>query len=333
MKSLLLPPHTMRVETYTPSHAATWDALVATSANGPFLFARSFMDYHQDRFTDHSWLLWQGTKLRAIFAAAVARDTLAPATLVAHPGLTYGGLVTVPGVKYAELVVMLDLLRAAWQAAGFQQLLIKPVPRVFSRQPSESLLFWLHQQGAVLQARELIAVLDLTQPIRIGTWRRGNLRKARRHGVVVQQATGHDYAPYWQLLTANLLTTYGCQPVHTLAEISGLRDRNPGHLELWVAYVGEEMVAGVLVFQDVRQGFAHTQYIAGSPRGKQVGAVDAILAHLIREKSAGFKRLSFGTSTKQDTGLVNAGLLNQKEGFGAATEVLDTYLLPLRVAE
>ena len=93
------------------------------------------------------------------------------------------------------------------------------------------------------------------------------------------------------------------------------------------------MVAGVLVFQDILQGFAHTQYIAGSPRGKQVGAVDAVLMHLIQEKPASFKHLSFGTSTKQGTGTVNAGLLNQKEGFGAATEVLDTYLLELGVVE
>ena len=329
----MLLPHTIRVEAYTTSHAAAWDALVAHSANGPFLFARTFMDYHQDRFIDQSWLLWQGNKLRAIFAAAVARDSATPTTLVAHPGLTYGGLVTVAGVKYAELVVMLDLLRSAWRTAGFQQLLVRPVPRVFCRLPSESFPYWLHQQGAVLSGRELISVVDLTQPVRIGTWRRGNLRKARRHGVVVRQASNQEYAAFWQLLTANLLATYNCQPVHTLAEISGLRDRNPGHLELWGAYVGEEMVAGVLVFQDIRQGFAHTQYIAGSPRGKQVGAVDAVLTHLIQEKPASFKRLSFGTSTKQGTGTVNAGLLNQKEGFGAATEVLDTYLLDLRAGE
>lgn len=329
MRSLLLLPHTIRVEAYSPTYAAEWDALVAHSANGPFLFARSFMDYHQDRFIDQSWLLWQGTKLRAIFGAAVARDSATPTTLVAHPGLTYGGLVTVAGVKYAELVVMLDLLRSAWRTAGFKQLLVRPVPRVFCRLHSESFPFWLHQQGAVLSNRELISVVDLTQSVRIGTWRRGNLRKARRHGVVVQQAHAQEYATFWQLLTANLLATYNSQPVHTLAEISGLRDRNPGHLELWVAYVGEEMVAGVLVFQDMRQGFAHTQYIAGSLRGKQIGAVDAVLTHLIREKPATFKRLSFGTSTRQETGTVNAGLLNQKEGFGATTDVLDTYLLDL----
>ncbi|MBO0361077.1 GNAT family N-acetyltransferase [Hymenobacter sp. BT186] len=317
----------LRVEAYTPAQAAVWDALVAASTNGPFLFARTFLDYHQDRFIDHSWLVWQGPKLRAVFAAAVARTTTELTTLVAHPGLAYGGLVTAAGVKYAEAAAMLDLLRAAWQAAGFQHLLVRPVPRVFCRQFSENQVFWLHQQGAVLSNRELNSVLDLTEPVRIGTWRRGNLRKARLHGVAVRLASNADYEPYWQLLTETLAEVHGRQPVHTLTEISRLRDQNPGHLELWGAWLGTELVAGVVVFQDKRQGFAHTQYIAGNSQGKQVGAVDAVLAHLIKEKATQYRRLSFGISTVQ--GVVNPGLLNQKEGFGATAELMDAYRLAL----
>jgi hypothetical protein len=315
------------VEPYTPAQAATWNALIAASTNGTFLFARTFLDYHQDRFEDHSWLVWQGATLRAVFVAAVARTTTEPTTLLAHPGLAYGGLVTVTGVKYAETAAMLELLRVAWRAVGFRQLLVRPVPRVFCRQFSENQVFWLHQQGAVLSNRELNSVLDLTQPVRIGTWRRGNLRKARRHGVVVQLATNADYAPYWQLLTETLAEVHGRQPVHTLAEISGLRDQNPGHLELWGAWLGAELVAGVLVFQDQQQGFVHTQYIAGNAQGKQVGAVDAVLARIIEEKATHYRHLSFGISTVQ--GVVNPGLLNQKEGFGATAELMETYRLEL----
>jgi hypothetical protein len=327
MSAPLVPADTLRVEAYTPTQAPAWNALIANSANGPFLFARPFLDYHQDRFTDHSWLVWQGPKLRAVFVAAVARTTSEPTTLVAHPGLAYGGLVTVPGVKYAETAAMLNLLRAAWQAAGFRHVLVRPVPRVFCRQFSDNQVFWLHQQGAELSNRELNSVLDLTQPVRIGTWRRGNLRKARLHGVTVRLASNAEYEPYWELLTETLAEVHSRQPVHTLAEISRLRNQNPGHLELWGAWQSTEMVAGVLVFQDERQGFAHTQYIAGSTQGKQVGGVDAVLARIIEEKATHYHRLSFGISTVQGT--VNPGLLNQKEGFGATAELMETYRLTL----
>jgi hypothetical protein len=52
-----------------------------------------------------------------------------------------------------------------------------------------------------------------------------------------------------------------------------------------------------------------------------------VLAHLLAEKATTCRHLSFGISTVQ--GAVNAGLLNQKEGFGAAAELMDTYLLDL----
>lgn len=316
----------LRVERYSPAHAAAWNQLIAASGNGPFLLARTFLDYHADRFEDYSWLVWAGAELQAVFVAGRARNTPAPATLVAHPGLAYGGLVHAGLMKYQELAAIMELLRVAWRAAGFQQLVVRPVPRGFCRLPADGLAFWLHQQGARLTARELNSIIDLTQPFRIGSWRQGNLRKARR--AAVQVAGSPDYAAFWLILTENLRRAHGRQPVHSLSEIEQLRDQNPGHLSLYMAGRGEEMLAGAVVFQDARQGFVHTQYIAGSPVGKQVGAVDAVLMHIVEEsRAAGFQRLSFGISTVQ--GVVNEGLLNQKEGFGAAAEAHDTYTLDL----
>lgn len=161
--------------------------------------------------------------------------------------------------------------------------------------------------------------------MRPGTWGRDNLRKARLYDVQVKVSV--DYPAFWTILTKNLSQAHGRQPVHTLAEIEYLRDQNPGHLVLYAAHMGAEMLAGALVFQDSRQGFVHTQYIAGSPQGKRVGAVDALLAHIIESSKAHFQRFSFGVSTVQ--GAVNRGLLNQKEGFGAVAEANDTYTLKL----
>ncbi len=319
------PPDLLRVEPYAAAHAAAWDTLVAAAANGPFLLRRTFLDYHAHRFLDCSWLVWRGGQLRAVFVAGHDRSAPASTQLTAHPGLPYEGLVHPVDMKYAELEGIMTALLAAWRAAGYRQLLVRPVPRVFCRQPSDAQAFWLHQQGARLTGRELNSVIDLTQPYRIGTWRRGNLRKARRAGLTFGLASAADYALYWELLTDNLVRGHGRRPVHTLAEIKALRGRNLGHLELWVAHLEAELVAGVLVFQDRSQGFAHTQYIAGNARGKQVGAVDAVLACVLAEKKTRYQRFSFGISTVQ--GAVNAGLLNQKEGFGATAEAQDTYTL------
>lgn len=47
----------LRIERYGPSYAAVWNDFVGRAKNSVFLFHRGFMDYHADRFADHSLLL------------------------------------------------------------------------------------------------------------------------------------------------------------------------------------------------------------------------------------------------------------------------------------
>src|SRR2546422_7305996 len=86
----------MRVEMYADSKKEAWDNFVLGSKNGTFLFLRDYMDYHRDRFVDHSLVvsLDDGTPLSLLPANRVAD------TLVSHGGLTYGGVVSLPPGRY-----------------------------------------------------------------------------------------------------------------------------------------------------------------------------------------------------------------------------------------
>ena len=42
---------------YEPQSASEWNAFVAESKNGTFLFDRRYMDYHSDRFADSSFMV------------------------------------------------------------------------------------------------------------------------------------------------------------------------------------------------------------------------------------------------------------------------------------
>jgi hypothetical protein len=46
----------MQIVRYHPSLKPRWDTFVAGSKNATFLFYRDYMDYHADRFCDHSLL-------------------------------------------------------------------------------------------------------------------------------------------------------------------------------------------------------------------------------------------------------------------------------------
>lgn len=311
----------LQVRRYRPDDAVVWNALIDQSVNGTFLFRREFMDYHADRFEDFSYLVWRGPDLVAVFVAARAWNTPTLDTLVAHPGLTYGGLVCAEELKYPVLEEVYTILMETLREAGFITLLIKPVPRVFCRVPTDASLFYLHQQGFSLQSRELNSVINLTQPLRINKGRKDNIRKARLAGLLVE--TSEDFALFWLLLTENLLHTHGVRPVHTEAEIRLLQQRFPDNIRLYVARQSEVVVGGVVMFVDEGHGFAHTQYISATEQGKLVGAVDAILAQVLTEMQGQVPRFSFGTSTVK--GKLNAGLLAQKEGFGASLELLDVY--------
>ena len=44
------------IRRYTVEDKPLWDAFVAKSRNSTFLFLRNYMEYHRQRFTDHSLL-------------------------------------------------------------------------------------------------------------------------------------------------------------------------------------------------------------------------------------------------------------------------------------
>ena len=44
----------MRLERYTAENAAAWNGFAAAAKNAHFMHQRGYMEYHTDRFTDHS---------------------------------------------------------------------------------------------------------------------------------------------------------------------------------------------------------------------------------------------------------------------------------------
>jgi len=72
------------------------------------------------------------------------------------------------------------------------------------------------------------------------------------------------------------------------------------------------------------------QYLACSPFGREVGALDYLLDVLVGEIYIDKKYFDFGISTENDGRKLNEGLIAQKEGFGARGFVHDFYKWDLR---
>ena len=63
------------IRRYTTDMADEWNQFVARSKNGTFLFHRGYMDYHQDRFVDHSIVFFRNRKIVLAFFLWMADNT------------------------------------------------------------------------------------------------------------------------------------------------------------------------------------------------------------------------------------------------------------------
>jgi hypothetical protein len=115
--------------------------------------------------------------------------------------------------------------------------------------------------------------------------------------------------------------------VHTLAEMEQLKEKFPNEIRLFVARKEDEILAGTLIYETTQ--VAHAQYIASSPQGRTIGALDGLFEHLISQVFNTKRYFDFGISTEQGGRYLNEGLIFQKEGFGARTVVYDSYELKI----
>lgn len=300
---------------YRAEDAVAWDAMVARSRNGTLLHRRGYMDYHADRYVDRSLVVTRGAEMVAALPASAADGAV-----TSHGGLTYGGLVVTHDLRADSTLSVLDMVGEYYRRQGFLKLVYKPVPHVFHAYPSEEDLYAMQRLGARLVRRDISSVIPLRDAVGFSDARRRAIRRARAAGVDVRR--GDDLSAFHALLS-QVLRRHAAVPTHSVSELCLLRSRFPAHIVLHEARRGDELLAGVLVYDF---GHAvHAQYIAASEEGKRIDALSLLLGELIVTEYAARRHFSFGISTEQGGTVLNSGLVAQKESFGARGVVHDVY--------
>ncbi len=295
-----------------------WDLFVKNSKQGTFLLERSYMDYHSDRFHDHSLMIYKNDKLYAILPGNEADHTF-----YSHQGLTYGGLITNSKATADDVCKVFAQINQYQKQQGFQKVIYKSVPRIYHQLPAEEDLYALFKEcRAQICARNISAVIDLQHPLKWYNIRKQGAKKATSQGIRIEYS--EDYNNFWELLSTNLMQTYHAQPVHTLEEIRMLHERFPENIKLYVALQEDgKMLGGTLLY--ITPQVVHTQYISASEEGKQKHALDALFLRLIQHEYKDCLFFDFGTSNEDGGKILNSSLIYQKEGFGGRGVVYDTY--------
>jgi hypothetical protein len=311
----------MRVERYEESSRRLWDEFIRASKNGTFLFLRDYMDYHRDRFADHSLMVLDDGGAITALLPANAKDNV----VASHGGLTYGGFVTDDKMKLPRMLDVFETSLAYLKEQMFQRVVYKCIPHIYHRAPAEEDSYALFLCRASLIRRGALTVVDCSHPLALQERRRRGARKARNSGVTVTRSD--RFEEYWPILVERLREAHGVDPVHSLAEIQRLHSRFPDNIKLFAAYHDNAMVAGVIIYETDR--VAHAQYIVSNHRSRDLGALDLVFEELLLNYYRDKPYFDFGTSDELDGRRLNQGLIDQKEGCGARVVAHDHYEIDL----
>lgn len=310
----------MEIKIYKPEYKKGWDAFIDSSKNGTFLHYRDFIEYHGDRFGDYSLMFYIDDDLVALMPGHITGKVYH-----SHQGLTYGGLIMSPKTTASNVLTIFEYLTVTLRHQGIKQIVYKAIPHIYHRIPSEEDLYALFRYNAVLSERNISSTILLPNKLQYSDSRKNGLKKAEKNRLTVQRSD--NFSCFWKILEDNLSSKYDKIPVHSLAEISYLKEKFPDHIHLFIAVTPDaEILGGCLIFE--MENIVHAQYTAATEEGKSEGAIDLLIDYIIRAYSHK-TYFDYGTSTEDNGIFLNENLIYQKEGFGARATVYDIYTIDL----
>ena len=285
-----------------------WDQLVNRSKNGTFLHLRDYMDYHSDRFLDHSFLIYRKSKLVAVFPGNIDNQNY-----FTHQGLSYGGLIYIPKLSQVDVLHIFEAINEELRILNITNLIYKPIPYIYHIHPAQEDLYALFRNKAITIACNISSTIDLSNKIKFIESRKSGMRKAKKNNIQIEESNGFE--KFWPILNSNLENKYQKKPVHTLDEIIYLNKKFPNNIKLYCANENDKIIAGTILF--ITKKAVHVQYISASPEGKEKGALDLLFYNLINNIYGHFSYFDFGHSNELKGEYLNEKLIFQKEGFGA----------------
>ena len=308
-----------RVEKYTKENRLAWDTFISGAKNATFLFARDFMEYHSDRFTDYSLLVYKDNLLYAVLPANIVGDKL-----YSHKGLTYGSLVLSKSAKLLYTFEAFKALLAFLNAKAISTLELRNIPTFYNTMPSDELSYFLFKANATLIKRDALMVIDTSTKIKFQKNRREGINKAKRNGLTI--AVDDNFEGFWnEILIPNLQKKHGVAPVHSLEEIQLLATNFPDHIKQVNVYKDNVIVAGTTLF--LTKTTIHPQYVSGNSDKNAFGSLDLAYDYIINHFDSSKRYFDFNISSEENGTALNSGLIFWKESCGARTYVADNYLI------
>jgi hypothetical protein len=310
------------VKPYRESDYANWNAFIGQAKNATFLFHRDFMEYHKDRFEDFSLMVFDSEKLVAVLPANRVGDIV-----YSHQGLTYGGLVYSFKLNGEKVEEILDSILSFFKENEVQLFFFKSIPLFYTSKGNAEMDFFLFKRGAFLDKKEMNLGINLAMPLTISKSKLKHFRKIEELDLEIVQE--QQLEPFWGLvLEPRLLEKYNATPVHTLQEITKLKEKFPNNIKQFSVYFEDVIIAGITVFET--ETVVKSQYGATTKKGEELRALDFLFINLIQKyKREGKLFFDMGIVNEDNEKGYHAGLLKQKEELGCSVYSQDFYKMNL----
>ena len=309
----------LKIVRYESCMIEEWNSFVLCSKNSLFMFDRKYMDYHKDRFKDHSLMFYDDDKLIGLIPMSEHDKELR-----SHGGLTYGGFITDDKMKQHTMMECFALLIEYARDNGYSHIIYKCIPHIYHSQPAEEDRFALFANNARLITIDVSTYLDLANPLKMPKGRKAQISRARREGVIIKELSSlESFEQFISLENEVLLAFHNVKAVHSGKELKFLKDNLPNNIHLFAALKDNNMIAGAVIYE--YNDVIHTQYMAANKEARRIGALDLTISHVIDNYKLNKKWLDFGISTEHGKVYLNEGLCSQKEGFGGRTGVYEIW--------
>lgn len=306
----------IEIKRYHEENIREWNDFVASSRNATFLHNRLFMDYHSDRFDDHSLMFYRNGRLSALLPAALL-ETDGCKILHSHRGLTYGGLLLPKQhCDAADIMEMFETLTSYCREQDISVIDYVPVPYIYCKSPSQEDIYALWRMGAEMSICNLSVTIDLQHNPGFDNRQRRNCRKAEKTECVIRKiGDGAEIERFHEMLGRCLSERHSAVPVHSAGELKLLHSRFPSEIEFYLVESRGEMQAGVMLFDCGMT--VHAQYICSTPVAREYGLLSLLMQSVINESAVrGARYFDFGICNEDAGRYLNVGLAAQKYGLG-----------------
>lgn len=303
-----------RVTSYEENLKQFWDNLVTESTLGSVIHKRDFMEHHKDRFQDRSICFWNREEL-----IAVIPGTSDGVTWSSHAGLTYGGFIS-RGNTPSELVHFSQELLKYLKNQGYKRATITLPSTSFCQESVVLQSYALQRIGFELAEVHLNQVFD---PQKVLPKKKiQNARTASNKGIKISDSRTNLREVY-DIISQNLSTKYGRNPVHSIDELHHLIGKFPVDIKVYSANLDNQILGGAITFNSNR--CVNLQYLGVSEFGKRIRAQDLLLHSVINECIENRKYFSFGKSTSGDKAALNENLFKFKSEYAASPDEIRVF--------